>query len=571
MCIRDRVSTQSTWGGINAEYMGNTNTTRKQTNTRRQPPPTMIKKLFGGRTIKSKKASEVPQPGNFKVLGSPRYTQKASAHGSQHQLDNKLPPVVNANRLSGGDHVAVAIKARVPLHTLIGEENIVGKLLGTGEMKMRKAVRNDSAYGRHDCVLEPEDESMIPEVSSKIDLESRQISDESASTGTSANNTYHPNPNTLMIDGGIANNVNIRRQYNEIHYNHNNGPGDLNNNQRVFMGGHPNNNNNNNTGPVGTLFNFASGSQPCLSLKKPTEAEKKALQRKQLTEFSCMYEKEYGDMIEKTMLENQPDYSDAYAKTSITPALRAKMLDWMMEVFGNYPSTTTNYTYFLSMHLLDMFCKKCKSRRLRDSDVHLLGVVCMFMASKYEDVYHITLNDFVERVAHKKFSAEQIKEREWEILRALNFNVGIPSTLYYLEKNLYKYFGDDPTNALAEIKLNSIYLLKMCYFDIRFLKYKPYLFSLSIMFYTVKSFFAKMADEVKNDKMKAAIIEQENIIIHGVVSEIHVSVEEIEGVLTEIRHHVLNFDSNYKDFKNLAKYAMTYADHHTSCVPPANP
>lgn len=40
-----------------------------------------------------------------------------------------------------------------------------------------------------------------------------------------------------------------------------------------------------------------------------------------------------------------------------------------------------------------------------DSDLHLIGVGCIFIASKIEDVLHIPLEDIVKRVSHNKFTA----------------------------------------------------------------------------------------------------------------------------------------------------------------------
>lgn len=87
------------------------------------------------------------------------------------------------------------------------------------------------------------------------------------------------------------------------------------------------------------------------------------------------------------------------------------MVDWMIEVFGNYPQTTTPQTYFRAVGLLDAFLKKT-NMYYQDSDVHLMGISCMFIATKLEDIYHIPLQDFVTRVGHTKFNATKLKAME---------------------------------------------------------------------------------------------------------------------------------------------------------------
>ena len=56
-------------------------------------------------------------------------------------------------------------------------------------------------------------------------------------------------------------------------------------------------------------------------------------------------------------------------------------------------------------------------------DLHLIGVVCIFIASKYEDVEAISMTSLLEEVGHGKFSKLQILKMEREILRSLSFKV----------------------------------------------------------------------------------------------------------------------------------------------------
>lgn len=55
----------------------------------------------------------------------------------------------------------------------------------------------------------------------------------------------------------------------------------------------------------------------------------------------------------------------------------------------------------------------------------------MFIASKYEDVYPIKLNSLLEKAVYGKFSKEQIKDKEFEVLECLEFDV--------LGPNIFKF------------------------------------------------------------------------------------------------------------------------------------
>ena len=41
-----------------------------------------------------------------------------------------------------------------------------------------------------------------------------------------------------------------------------------------------------------------------------------------------------------------------------------------------------------------------------------MGISCMFIASKLEDIYHIPLTDIVTRVGHNKFNMSKVKNME---------------------------------------------------------------------------------------------------------------------------------------------------------------
>ena len=51
-------------------------------------------------------------------------------------------------------------------------------------------------------------------------------------------------------------------------------------------------------------------------------------------------------------------------------------------------------TYFWAMSILDQYLK-LEKKKLYDSDIHLLGIACIFLATKIEDIYHIDMNTMV--------------------------------------------------------------------------------------------------------------------------------------------------------------------------------
>jgi hypothetical protein len=114
----------------------------------------------------------------------------------------------------------------------------------------------------------------------------------------------------------------------------------------------------------------------------------------------------------------------------ITPALRSRMIDWMIEVLTNFKCD--DQTFFLSVSLLDRFFKmKHETREI--ADLHIIGVTTMFIASKYEDIYPLKMKMVYEKIAHKKLPIEKIKSLEMDILKAINYRIPAPTSYDFLK------------------------------------------------------------------------------------------------------------------------------------------
>ena len=105
------------------------------------------------------------------------------------------------------------------------------------------------------------------------------------------------------------------------------------------------------------------------------------------------------------------------------------MIDWMIEVLTNFKCD--DQTFFLAVSLLDRYFKgKTETREI--SDLHIIGVTTMFIASKYEDIYPLKMKMVFEKIAHRKLSIEDIKSLELDILKSINYKIPAPTVLDFL-------------------------------------------------------------------------------------------------------------------------------------------
>ena len=133
----------------------------------------------------------------------------------------------------------------------------------------------------------------------------------------------------------------------------------------------------------------------------------------------------------------------------ITPALRSRMVDWMIEVLTNFKCD--DQTFFLAVSILDRFFKvKVETREI--ADLHIIGVTAMFIASKYEDIYPLKMKMVHEKIAHKKLPIEKIKSLEMDILKVINYRIPAPTSYDFLKVYLKEVLGIGLSGKSQQLK-----------------------------------------------------------------------------------------------------------------------
>ena len=145
----------------------------------------------------------------------------------------------------------------------------------------------------------------------------------------------------------------------------------------------------------------------------------------------------------------------------ITERQRNKMVDWIIEVLDIF--NQSDQTVFRALILLDMFLKKT-SKVMDIRDLHLMGVVAIFLASKFEEIKVIKFKSILADICKYKFSKTEIMNAEKSMCFELGFVLN-PVTVWEYTASILALVKV-PSPFLRPIQKYSILLQKMfmyCY------------------------------------------------------------------------------------------------------------
>jgi predicted HTH domain antitoxin len=157
--------------------------------------------------------------------------------------------------------------------------------------------------------------------------------------------------------------------------------------------------------------------------------------------------------------------------------IRTKLIDWMLEVLSAYNSGI--FTFNLSVQIMDMYVAKCKSV-LVNKDIHLIGVVAMFIASKMEDIMPIRMSHVRTKISHGKFSERDIRKKEKAVLELLNFEIITTSTSDFIKTFVYDFIHNNRAQIenlemwhhIDAFENVTIFLAKLIHHNVEFNQFK---------------------------------------------------------------------------------------------------
>lgn len=137
----------------------------------------------------------------------------------------------------------------------------------------------------------------------------------------------------------------------------------------------------------------------------------------------------------------------------ISNEIRCKMVDWILEIFNVFNFNDTSF--FLAVHIMDTYFHK-SSRSLNNNDVHLVGIVSMLLASKFEETLPLRVCILSEKIGYNTFSEDEIIMKEREIVRDVGFSNFICTSTFEFIKNFFVDFNENNYEMIEQNNLRKI-------------------------------------------------------------------------------------------------------------------
>ncbi|KAF4654841.1 hypothetical protein FOZ61_007991 [Perkinsus olseni] len=103
----------------------------------------------------------------------------------------------------------------------------------------------------------------------------------------------------------------------------------------------------------------------------------------------------------------------------LTAAMRATLIEWMIEVHDTMDNTSRQESLFLAVDIVDRYLAAVPGTRSRD--LQLVGCAALLIAMKFEDINHPDLRGMVSTCGHGTYSTAELAQMEVNILNTIGY------------------------------------------------------------------------------------------------------------------------------------------------------
>ena len=185
-------------------------------------------------------------------------------------------------------------------------------------------------------------------------------------------------------------------------------------------------------------------------------------------------------------------------------------------------------TFYLTLNIFDRYIQKLNSLEIISDDLNKIAVACLFIASKYEEIYAPYLKEFLQ-LFKLKYSKREIFLAEDEILSSLNFEILNVYPITFLKKFCLYDIKDLNHKEKSDMELcfnGAQFFLEICLIEPKFCELKPSL-QAAISLYLARKFLL-----FKNGNGKIwnyELIFRTNYSENNIIKYIKIAVETIKN------------------------------------------
>ncbi|XP_064990926.1 cyclin-A2-1-like isoform X2 [Musa acuminata AAA Group] len=193
-------------------------------------------------------------------------------------------------------------------------------------------------------------------------------------------------------------------------------------------------------------------------------------------QMCCTYAPEIYTYLLAAELIRRPvsDFMETLQR-DVTESMRGILIDWLVEVSEEYKLVPD--TLYLTVYMIDQFLSQNYIERQR---LQLLGITCMLIASKYEEICTPRVEQFC-LITDNTYTKAEVLKMESQVLSYLGFQLSVPTTKTFLRRFLRAAHASNkaPTLTLGYL---ANYLAELTLLEYSFIKFLPSVIAASAVF-----------------------------------------------------------------------------------------
>ncbi|XP_009399851.2 cyclin-A1-4-like isoform X1 [Musa acuminata AAA Group] len=159
----------------------------------------------------------------------------------------------------------------------------------------------------------------------------------------------------------------------------------------------------------------------------------------------------------------------------INASMRSILIDWLVEVAEEYRLVPD--TLYLTVNYIDRYLSGNEINRQR---LQLLGVACMLIAAKYEEICAPQVEEFCY-ITDNTYFKDEVLEMEADVLKYLKFEMTAPTSKCFLRRFIRAAQGSDEVPAL-QLEFLACYIAELSLLEYNLFCYAPSIIAASAIF-----------------------------------------------------------------------------------------